>query len=678
MSWNRPTAPQPVILPSSDSHYADTTNDPSPRPALSTMPPPDQRRQSSLVNRIQILSTSIPRAWINPISGAAAGLASGVVTCPLDVIKTKLQAQGGFATRTVGGEYAAASTQIYSGMIGTAKVIWREEGLRGMYRGLGPMLLGYLPTWAVYMTVYENTRDFWFDQCGNWWAARCGSSLTAGACSTILTNPIWVVKTRLMSQSNKGASTAMRAPWHYNSTLDAFRKMYRTEGILSFYAGLTPALLGLTHVAVQFPLYEWFKMKFTGYGMGEHPPDGESNFLGISAATFLSKVCASTATYPHEVLRTRLQTQQRAQTSSDGMLRPVQHRGLISTCKTMLKQEGIGAFYAGIGVNLVRALPAAMTTMLTYEYLQRAIIQLQFHGEQLKAARAEVLLNKDFYHTAAASLEVKSKAPNGVVFNVKGKSAHDGPISGSVGITVTRDRYRIRVNDGRGQLEGKYSDKATGLTLTQTWTTSNSLDTKLELEDNITKGLKTELLTNYLPAKKTYGGRVNILYKQPNVHTRLFTDLTKGPTSLFDVTVGHEGFIVGAEGGYDVSKAAITKYALAAGYSQATYSAAITATNNLSVFSASYYHKVSPEVEAGAKATWDSAAGSNVGLEVATKYKVDHSSFVKGKINDRGIAALAYNVKLGTGSTLGLGASFDTQNLNQASHKVGASFTFEA
>ncbi|KIW67612.1 hypothetical protein PV04_06850 [Phialophora macrospora] len=273
------------------------------------------------------------------------------------------------------------------------------------------------------------------------------------------------------------------------------------------------------------------------------------------------------------------------------------------------------------------------------------------------AKPANDLLNKDFYHTTAANLEVKSKAPNGVVFNVKGKSAHDGPISGSI--------------------EGKYTDKATGLALTQTWTTSNSLDTKLELEDNITKGLKAEVLTNYLPAKSTYGGKLNLFYKQPNIHTRLFTDLFKGPTASFDVTLGHEGFLIGAEGGYDVGKAAITKYALAAGYSQGSYAAAITATNNLTVFSASYYHKVNTEVEAGAKATWDSTSGSNVGLEVATKYKLDPSSFAKAKINDRGIAALAYNVKLGTGVTLGLGASLDTQNLNQAAHKVGASFTFE-
>lgn len=165
--------------------------------------------------------------------------------------------------------------------------------------------------------------------------------------------------------------------------------------------------------------------------------------------------------------------------------------------------------------------------------------------------------------------------------------------------------------------------------MTQTWTTSNSLDTKIELEDNLTKGLKAEVLTNYLPAKKSYGGKVNFIYKQPSVHTRLFTDLFKGPIATFDATVGHEGFVVGAEGGYDVGKAAITKYALAAGYSQATYAAAVTATNNLSIFSASYYHKVNSEVEAGAKATWDSNSNSNVALEVASKYKLDPSSFAK-------------------------------------------------
>ena len=119
---------------------------------------------SSLAVRAQIFSTRIPKGYLNAICGAGAGVASGIVTCPLDVIKTKLQAQGGFSARKNGRLMPSAT--VYKGMIGTARTIWTEDGVRGMYRGLGPMLLGYLPTWAVYLTVYDASKDWYYDWCG--------------------------------------------------------------------------------------------------------------------------------------------------------------------------------------------------------------------------------------------------------------------------------------------------------------------------------------------------------------------------------------------------------------------------------------------------------------------------------------------------------------------------------
>ncbi len=94
-----------------------------------------------------------------------AGLASGIVTCPLDVIKTRLQAQSSWR-RTV------HHRPIYHGLIGTAKTIWMQDGMRGMYRGLGPMLLGYLPTWAVYMSVYDASRQHYGKTIGKCCACR--------------------------------------------------------------------------------------------------------------------------------------------------------------------------------------------------------------------------------------------------------------------------------------------------------------------------------------------------------------------------------------------------------------------------------------------------------------------------------------------------------------------------
>ncbi|KAL8935315.1 MAG: hypothetical protein Q9216_005490 [Gyalolechia sp. 2 TL-2023] len=215
-----------------------------------------------------------------------------------------------------------------------------------------------------------------------------------------------------------------------------------------------------------------------------------------------------------------------------------------------------------------------------------------------------------------------------------------------------------------------------GITLTQAWTTSNVLNSKFELDNQIAKGLKAELATDFVPSSKDFGAKLNLHFKQPNFHARAFFDMMKGPTANVDAVLGREGFLVGAEAGYDVQKAAITRYSAAVGYTIPQYSAAITATSNLSVFSAAYYHKVNSEVEAGAKATWDSKGSNNVGLEVASKYRLDPTSFAKAKVNDRGIASLAYNVLLRSGVTAGVGVSLDTQKLSESAHKVGTHFEF--
>lgn len=239
------------------------------------------------------------------------------------------------------------------------------------------------------------------------WLTHILSAMIAGGSSTLCTNPIWVIKTRLMSQASHSTyhnptHVGPRAPWHYKGTIDAAKKMYLHEGLGAFYSGLGPALLGLTHVAVQFPLYEQFKKVFvrkdpTHFASGKRPGEsGDVDFLGILAASVLSKICASSATYPHEVLRTRLQTQFRPNgktavgggstasgaagngggfVSGDGVTRGTigevvsapKYAGIIKTAKTVYQEEGWRAFYAGMGTNMIRAVPASAMTLLTYE-----------------------------------------------------------------------------------------------------------------------------------------------------------------------------------------------------------------------------------------------------------------------------------------------------------------------
>ncbi|KNZ79008.1 hypothetical protein J132_07160 [Termitomyces sp. J132] len=288
------------------------------------------------------------------IAGAGGGLVASIATCPLDVVKTKLQAQ-----RAIQGQRG------YLGIVGTVSNILSDNGFRGLYRGLGPTILGYLPTWAIYFAVYdvkEKERLYPAAQPKGYqpvarehpWSLHILSAMTAGAASTICTNPLWVIKTRFMTQTKDEI--------RYKHTLDAALTIYRTEGFRAFYRGLLPSLMGIAHVAVQFPLYE--QLKLIAQGDSEEPLTSQMILL----CSAVSKMTASIATYPHEVIRTRLQTQRRPladDMSSDGMIKQHQRRGVIYTTKKLVRKEGWTGLYKGLSINLIRTVPNSAVTMLT-------------------------------------------------------------------------------------------------------------------------------------------------------------------------------------------------------------------------------------------------------------------------------------------------------------------------
>ncbi|KAJ7731000.1 voltage-dependent ion-selective channel [Mycena maculata] len=278
------------------------------------------------------------------------------------------------------------------------------------------------------------------------------------------------------------------------------------------------------------------------------------------------------------------------------------------------------------------------------------------------------LLQKD-YPFAGTALEIKTKTPSNVTFKVVGNRASNSSVI-------------------LGDLEAKYNDKSHGLTLTNTWTTANVLKTQIEIDNQLAKGLKVDVNTSLAPSKDAAKGNktavLSAVYKQSGFHSRAFVDVLKGPTFTADAVLGRDGFLVGGEAAYNVTDGKISRYALAAGFNAPEYAVTVHAHNDLKSFSASYYHRVSADVEAGAKAVYDpKLTNGGVAIEVGTKTYLDSAAFVKAKINNAGVLALGYTQSLRPGLRASFGMALDTQKLNEVDptgpvHKIGMSFVFDS
>ena len=82
--------------------------------------------------------------------------------------------------------------------------------------------------------------------------------------------------------------------------------------------------------------------------------------MGLILASAGSKLVAGTITYPHEVVRARMQDSRNP-------------AGLASIAKNILQADGWRGFYRGLHINILRVLPSCITTFVTYELIKQAI-----------------------------------------------------------------------------------------------------------------------------------------------------------------------------------------------------------------------------------------------------------------------------------------------------------------
>jgi solute carrier family 25 folate transporter 32 len=286
------------------------------------------------------------------LAGLSGGVVSSLILHPFDLVKIRFQ-----VTET---KVSIQNTSLpyrphYTSLFDAFRSIYREKGLiRGLYQGVTPNVLGNGMSWGLYLFFY-NTIDVLnnneYKRKDLTFQDRIMYSTIAGITTMTITNPIWVVKTRMCLQYSNSQTNIS-----YKNTFDCIRKIYKFEGMKAFYKGLIPGIFGTIHGTIQFVSYEQMK---DFYAKTFHTTQFSTTMILTFSA--LSKLIAASTTYPYQVVRTRLQDQHQ------------KYDGVIDVIKKTYRREGIGGFYKGMVPALYRVVPACCITFVVYEFVLREL-----------------------------------------------------------------------------------------------------------------------------------------------------------------------------------------------------------------------------------------------------------------------------------------------------------------
>jgi len=151
----------------------------------------------------------------------------------------------------------------------------------------------------------------------------------AGSATVLLTNPIWVVNTRMTARKSGSSELPGGAPAKKPSTVGTFLSIIREEGFTRLFAGVMPALVLVINPILQYTIFE--QLKNTLEKRRRVTPT-DSFYLGA-----LGKLLATSITYPYITVKSRMHV-----AGKDGP-----KENMITSFSRILNEEGWSGLYGG-------------------------------------------------------------------------------------------------------------------------------------------------------------------------------------------------------------------------------------------------------------------------------------------------------------------------------------------
>ena len=166
----------------------------------------------------------------------------------------------------------------------------------------------------------------------------------AGSATVLITNPVWVVNTRMTAMQGsgegdeetaaggegEGAKKRGRKP----STLAVLMRLFREEGPMALFAGVMPALVLVVNPILQYTIFEQLK------DLLEKRKRGKVGAWDVFMLGALGKLAATSITYPYITVKSRMHV---AKGGGEG-----EKEGMMGSFRRVVREEGWAGLYKGM------------------------------------------------------------------------------------------------------------------------------------------------------------------------------------------------------------------------------------------------------------------------------------------------------------------------------------------
>jgi adenine nucleotide transporter 17 len=150
----------------------------------------------------------------------------------------------------------------------------------------------------------------------------------AGSATSVLTNPIWVVNTRLTVRDEGAKAT----------TLSTIKDIIKNDGVGAFFSGIGPALVLVINPVLQYTIFEQLRNSLE---KRRKMTPLDAFFIGA-----FGKIIATSVTYPYITLKSRLQLRKKDGSESSSLIKGIQD---------IIAKDGVSGLYKGLNTKVVQS-----------------------------------------------------------------------------------------------------------------------------------------------------------------------------------------------------------------------------------------------------------------------------------------------------------------------------------